>query len=376
MKLLLTLLVLSSNIVWGKWIEPPARSAKGYRVPTPDYQPVLPRDHGSHPEHGIEWWYWVGHLNAVDSGKNFGFQSTIFRLAGDPEKSGETQSEPFGNQNLFLVHTALSDLEEEKYIHHERVMREGWQARSSEKTLSLTVGGVKVNLLEKENRHKVVTRYPDGAKLELMFKPSKPLVSFGDRGLSRKGADPASVSWYWSYTRLEAKGTLFQNGEEIAVEGIAWMDHEISSSQLGEDLAGWDWTCMQLDDGTELKAYRLRKKDGGSDPWSAVYWIDQKGNTEKVYADSFTWETLDTWTSPKTGLQYPTSVEVSVKHPTNGQQVYQLLPLLDAQEFTGNRADNAYWEGACEVLSKDGKRIGLAYLELAGYGGGLGARLN
>jgi predicted secreted hydrolase len=376
MKLLLTLLVLSSNIVWGKWIEPPARSAKGYRVPTPDYQPVLPRDHGSHPEHGIEWWYWVGHLNAVDSGKNFGFQSTIFRLAGDPEKSGETQSEPFGNQNLFLVHTALSDLEEEKYIHHERVMREGWQARSSEKTLSLTVGGVKVNLLEKENRHKVVTRYPDGAKLELMFKPSKPLVSFGDRGLSRKGADPASVSWYWSYTRLEAKGTLFQNGEEIAVEGIAWMDHEISSSQLGEDLAGWDWTCMQLDDGTELKAYRLRKKDGGSDPWSAVYWIDQKGNTEKVYADSFTWETLDTWTSPKTGLQYPTSVEVSVKHPTNGQQVYQLRPLLDAQEFTGNRADNAYWEGACEVLNEDGKRIGLAYLELAGYGGGLGARLN
>jgi predicted secreted hydrolase len=376
MKLLLTLLVLSSNIVWGKWIEPPARSAKGYRVPTPDYQPVLPRDHGSHPEHGIEWWYWVGHLNAVDSGKNFGFQSTIFRLAGDPEKSGETQSEPFGNQNLFLVHTALSDLEEEKYIHHERVMREGWQARSSEKTLSLTVGGVKVSLLEKENRHKVVTRYPDGAKLELMFKPSKPLVSFGDRGLSRKGADPASVSWYWSYTRLEAKGTLFQNGEEIAVEGIAWMDHEISSSQLGEDLAGWDWTCMQLDDGTELKAYRLRKKDGGSDPWSAVYWIDQKGNTEKVYADSFTWETLDTWTSPKTGLQYPTSVEVSVKHPTNGQQVYQLRPLLDAQEFTGNRADNAYWEGACEVLNEDGKRIGLAYLELAGYGGGLGARLN
>ena len=376
MKLLLTLLVLSSNIVWGKWIEPPARSAKGYRVPTPDYQPVLPRDHGSHPEHGIEWWYWVGHLNAVDSGKNFGFQSTIFRLAGDPEKSGETQSEPFGNQNLFLVHTALSDLEEEKYIHHERVMREGWQARSSEKTLSLTVGGVKVSLLEKENRHKVVTRYPDGAKLELLFKPAKPLVSFGDRGLSRKGADPASVSWYWSYTRLEAKGTLFQNGEEIAVEGIAWMDHEISSSQLGEDLAGWDWTCMQLDDGTELKAYRLRKKDGGSDPWSAVYWIDQKGNTERVYADSFTWETLDTWTSPKTGLQYPTSVEVSVKHPTNGQQVYQLLPLLDAQEFTGNRADNAYWEGACEVLNEDGKRIGLAYLELAGYGGGLGARLN
>jgi predicted secreted hydrolase len=49
---------------------------------------------------------------------------------------------------------------------------------------------------------------------------------------------------------------------------------------------------------------------------------------------------------------------------------------LDQQEFTGNRSDNAYWEGACEVLDLNGKRIGNAYLELAGYGGGLGARLN
>ena len=54
----------------------------------------------------------------------------------------------------------------------------------------------------------------------------------------------------------------------------------------------------------------------------------------------------------------------------------QLRPLLDNQEFTGNRADNAYWEGACEVLDTKDRVIGKAYLELAGYGGGLGARLN
>ena len=376
MKFFLILFLIAPVLLLAEWIEPPNRSSKGYRVPTSDYLPVLPQDHGSHPEYGIEWWYWVGHLNAVDSGKKIGFQSTIFRLAGDPKKSSQSERDHFGNQNLFLLHTALSDLDEGKYIHHERVLREGWQASASRETLHLTVGGMKVNLVKNGLGHEVVTRYPGGGKLKLTLHPTKPLVSFGDRGLSRKGADPASVSWYWSYTRLQAKGTLFQNGEEIAVEGIAWMDHEISSSQLGEDLAGWDWTCMQLDDGTELKAYRLRKKDGGSDPWSAVYWIDQEGNTERVYADSFIWKTLDTWTSPKTELQYPSSVEVSVKHPTNVQQIYQIRPLLDAQEFTGNRSDNAYWEGACEVLNEDGKRIGMAYLELAGYGGGLGARLN
>ena len=51
----------------------------------------------------------------------------------------------------------------------------------------------------------------------------------------------------------------------MEVKGEAWMDHEISSSQLGEGLAGWDWTYMQLNDGTEVKAYRLRKEDGSSD---------------------------------------------------------------------------------------------------------------
>ena len=70
------------------------------------------------------------------------------------------------------------------------------------------------------------------------------------------------------------------------------------------------------------------------------------------------------------------SVERLVKHPVNGKQIFRLRPLLDEQEFTGNRSDNAYWEGACEVLNDQGKRIGSAYLELAGYGGGLGARLN
>ena len=127
----------------------------------------------------------------------------------------------------------------------------------------------------------------NGARLELSLKPAKPMVAFGERGLSRKGADPAAVSWYWTYTRLIAAGTLFRDGEEIALTGVAWMDHEISSSQLGSDLDGWDWTAIQLDDGTEVKAYRLRKDDGSSDPWSAVYWIDEKGDHVGVYAEDF-----------------------------------------------------------------------------------------
>ena len=80
--------------------------------------------------------------------------------------------------------------------------------------------------------------------------------------------------------------------------------------------------------------------------------------------------------SSTTGLTYPTNVRVTARHPQKGKQTYILRPFIDNQEFTGNRADNAYWEGACEVVDVEGHVIGKAYLELAGYGGGLGARLN
>ena len=376
MKIFTCFILLAVSLSAGEWIEPPARSAKGYLVPTPDYHPVWPKDHGSHREYGLEWWYWVGHLEAVSVEKKYGFQSTVFRVAGDPKKSKTNADDAFGNKQLFLAHAALSDLTNKKYIHHERVAREGWLARVGQNTLELKVAGIQASMTNDGEGHRVTTLYPNGGRLELELTPEKPLIKFGERGLSRKGDGAASVSWYWSYTRLKAEGTLNLNGQTEQVRGEAWMDHEISSSQLGEGLEGWDWTCMQLNDGTEVKAYRLRKDDGSSDRWSAVYWIDQAGQVEQVYADKFSWNEQDRWESSKTGLTYPTHVRIEAEHPTKGTQTYTLKPLLDNQEFYGNRADNAYWEGACEVLDTQGQVIGKAYLELAGYGGGLGARLN
>ena len=360
----------------GEWIEPPTKSAKGYLVPSPNYQPNFPKDHGAHRGYGLEWWYWVGHLKEVDGEREFGFQSTVFRVAGEPQESLGFSNQSFGKQHLYLTHSALSDLATGSYLHHERVVREGWQAQVSPDSLDMKVAGIEVQLSADGKGHRLLTQYPNAGKLELALVPLKPLVRFGDRGLSRKGDAPASVSWYWTYTRLEAEGMISHKDEKIRVKGMAWMDHEISSSQLGEGLAGWDWTCMQLEDGTEVKAYRLREDKGGSDRWSAVYWIDQKGEAQSVYADRFSWKEENWWKSETTGLRYPTSVSISAEHPQKGKVVYRLRPLLRNQEFVGNRADNAYWEGACEVLNQDGKRIGRAYLELAGYGGGLGARLN
>ncbi len=380
MKKWLTILVLIGTFVSAQaepnpWIEPPLTTERNFPVPRPDVVPEIPAAHGSYPAYAIEWWYWVGHLRAAETDEQFGFQSTVFRRAAGPDAGDAEDTAQCGDDQLFMSHAGLSDLTAGRYTHVERIYRGGWQAHSAEGQLDLAAGPI-MAMENGQGGFSMTVSYPDDSRLELTLTPTKPMVSFGDRGLSRKGADPAAVSWYWSYSRKAVRGQLWRNGEATAVEGVAWMDHEISSSQLGSNLAGWDWTAIQLDDGTEVKAYRLRENDGGMDPWSACYWIDEAGEVSYVYADRFEWREIDAWTSDDTGLTYPTSVDIVARHPdTDIIRTYRLRPLLDEQEFRGNRAENPYWEGACEVLDENGDRIGLAYLELAGYGGGLAAQL-
>jgi len=372
--LILNFLLL--QIVSAAWIQPPLQTESGYPVPQPGVRPELPRAHGAHPGYGIEWWYWVGHLKSTDGSETFGFQSTVFRLEGAAGGGRGADRPIFGQQQLFMAHAALSELTLRRYHHTERLYREGWQASAATDRLDLAVGGITARMQEGSEVMEKVVALNNGTELRLTLTPEKPLVAFGERGLSRKGADPAAVSWYWTYPRLKIEGHIRRGETDTPVEGFGWLDHEISSSQLGSDLAGWDWTAIQLDNGTEVKAYRLRQKDGSADPWSAVYWIDAEANTDVAYAEDFTWKTVGTWTSPETGISYPNAVRIEAVHPDSGERMtYRLDPILNEQEFVGNRGNNAYWEGACLVFDGKGEPIGRAYLELAGYGGGLGGLL-
>jgi predicted secreted hydrolase len=356
-----------------EWIQPPLKTSEGYPVPQPDTLPQLPSAHGAHPAYAIEWWYWVGHLHTLDQKREFGFQGTVFRSAGAPDQAVEVSEAIFGLDQLYLVHVGLSDFATNRYLHSERAYRSGWQVQCSETQLDIQIGVISAQQVAEDGSFELQLRYPNQVRLLLHCQPVKPLINFGERGLSRKGRDPSAVSLYWTYTRLKITGTWFDGQQSQAVEGLAWMDHEISSSQLGSDLAGWDWTAIQLDDGRELKAYRLRTNDGASDPWSAVYWIDVEGSYRSVYADKFDWEELAYWTSPKSGVRYPNSVLITAHDPANNElQQFHLVPRMQQQEFIGNAADNPYWEGACWVYDEAGMRIGKAYLELAGYGGDIG----
>jgi len=355
----------------------------GFPNPDPDYVFSFPKDHGNHPAFKIEWWYVIGHLYAdTDSQQRYGFQATFFRNREHPVSATPQQaaSPTFGETQIYMAHMSLTDLRAKKYQHETRLNRDGWNAYSRENTLDLRNGDWTFHLTADDNnqeRFMLHATIGGVTRLQLQFQPLKPRVLFGEPGssVSIKGDEPDARSYYITYTRLATNGTLTIDDQTIPVSGEAWMDHEISSNQVGAEIKGWDWTCIQFKDGRELKAYRLRTENTQISPHSRLIWIDQTNTLTYRKPDAYEWIEDGYWTSPETGARYPNRVILQTKDPQTQQTVrYSIIPLYAAQEMTDTISDIQYWEGACTVEDAAGRTVGNAYLELTGYAKDLSPR--
>jgi predicted secreted hydrolase len=359
----------------------PPFTADGFRVPQPGPIFVFPRDHGSHPDYKIEWWYLTGHLFTSEKpARRFGFQATFFRSAAPRDVAARPGSAAFGHDQIHLAHMALIDVATGRFLHQERLNRAGWDASASTETLDVRNGDWSLRLADPAASAGNETLILAGgiradARFALSLTPAKPLVRFGDGGYSRKGAAPTAASYYLTFPRLAVSGTLSLPASSsandpvavaVSVTGQAWMDHEYSSSQLDEAQIGWDWLSAQLHDGRELMFYALRRRDGSLDPASTLTWIDREGRTTKA---PYRWEPLTTWRSPRSGATYPQRIRLTTTDPATGADFTLLVvPFAADQELGGSLGGVTYWEGACRLLASDAAtEVGSAYLELTGY---------
>ncbi len=336
-------------------------TADGFAIPQKGRVFVFPRDHGSHPEFRTEWWYVTGHLDAK-GGRRFGFQVTFFRQAR--REDGKTL-------HLHLAHAALLDAKTGRFVHEERLNREGWDAASSETTLAVRNGNWSLKLDEATQHLHIAATVKGEVLLRLELEAVKPLVVFGMDGVSRKGATDSAASHYLTWPRLKTTGIVKLGPEEHAVNGEAWMDHEFSSSQLEGGQVGWDWVAMQLKDAREIMVYRMRRKDGSADAASTLAVVERDGKVRQLGGDAFVWEVLEKWKSPRSGAEYPIRVRIRFEG-----QSFELRPLAEDQEQDGGITRLPYWEGACDVIDSRGQIAGRAFLELAGYAGDLAGHLS
>ena len=320
-----------------------------------------PRDHGPHREFRTEWWYYTGNLRAED-GRDVGFQLTFFRTGLSPRAPARTSA--WAASPGYLAHFAVSDARAGRFHAWSRSGREALGLAGA--TAEPYRVWVDAWIAEAAGPRALPVRLraaEGGVAIDLTLDAAKPPVLQGEAGLSRKGPEAGNASYYYSLTRMPARGTVDLGGERLAVEGLAWMDHEWSTSALSPDLAGWDWFALQLDDGRELMLYRLRRRDGGASPWSAGSVVDPDGRARALAADDVSVEVRGRWTSPRTGAAYPAGWRIA--WPA-GDLVLDVAPRLSDQELdVGLR----YWEGAVTArgVARGRALAGSGYVELVGY---------
>ncbi|MGH7256805.1 MAG: lipocalin family protein, partial [Nitrospiraceae bacterium] len=135
----------------------------------------------------------------------------------------------------------------------------------------------------------------------------------------------------------------------------------------GQDVVGWDWFSLQLNDGRDLMLYQLRRGDGSADGASSGTIIEADGKATFLSPAEFTIKPLSTWTSPNSNARYPSRWRLTC--PTLHLDV-EITPLLADQELVTRRSTQVtYWEGAVQVrgTATSPTVMGHGYVELTGY---------
>jgi predicted secreted hydrolase len=322
----------------------------------------FPEDHGPHPDFRQEWWYVTGNLDATD-GARFGFELTFFRVAlAPPDGAPGATSSAWRTRTLYLAHFAISDVGRRQFHSAQKVARAALGLSGARATpFSVWIDDWSLGAAGAATPWRLHAQQADYT-LDLELTPQDQPVLNGDRGLSRKSDDPLSASYYYSIPHLAARGQLRRAGSGIAVQGSAWLDREWGSGALAPGERGWDWFALQLEDGSALMFYALRRSDGTRDPHSAGTFVASDGSTHALDDGAVQIDTQGFWDSPRGG-RYPAGWQLSV--PTLALEL-RVRPVLSDQELD---TTPRYWEGAVDA---DGSRAGRAlhgrgYVELVGY---------
>ena len=338
-------------IAWPAWA---AEKTSDFAPVVPGYVLRFPHDEGSHPQFRTEWWYVTGWLDTAPG--PHGFQVTFFRTRPHP---GTANPSRFAPHHVLIAHAALSDPAHGRLRHAQRSARPGFGLADA------AIGTTNVWIDDwhlRWNAPYYAARIDaKDFALDLRMQPTQAPLLQGEQGFSRKGPNPASASYYYSVPQLRVAGRIRNGTATRDVTGIAWFDHEWSSAAMDAEAIGWDWAGINLEDGSALMGFVMRRGDGGIH-WAEALRRDAASRTRPFLHDEVRFVPQRLWKSPRTGASYPVATQLRT-----GDMTIDLQPLMDDQESDSRVTTGAiYWEGAVTAMHQ-GSRIGRGYLELTGY---------
>jgi predicted secreted hydrolase len=327
----------------------------------------FPADHGPHPDFQTEWWYYTGNLDTAD-GRHFGYQLTFFRRALKPAAERAERESDWATEQVYMAHFALTDVEGNDHQAFERFSR-GAAGLAGAKSPPYRVWLEDWRVEQMGDDPDVIQMHAaqGDVAIELQLIDRKGPTLQGERGYSQKGPELGDASYYYSQTRLETMGMVRVGEVAYAVDGWSWMDHEFSTSALAPDQVGWAWFALQLDDGSDLMVFQIRRDDDTIDPFSSGTLVGAGVETQYLTLEDFSIEIRDRWRSPSSGALYPSRWTL---HVPSADLALDIQPLVADQELN---VSYDYWEGAVRI---EGKRAGMpvsgvGYVELTGYAGSM-----
>ena len=348
--------VLSSN----EEFPPGFRAADGTRLLT------FPEDFGAHEDFRTEWWYYTGNLQTPE-GRHFGFELTIFRVGLLAPPTALPADSEWYDHSVYFAHFAVSDIANQQFYAFERYARPGpGLAGAQADPYRIWIEDWSITQTTGNEYH--LTAAQAEIMLDLTLSDEMGVVLHGENGYSRKGQSMTNASYYYSQPRLRADGVIQVDGLPYSVTGLAWKDHEFSTSVLDKNQIGWDWFSLQFEDGAALMLFQLRERAGGISSASSGTFVTADGNPQSLQKIDFDITVLDEWRSPHTQGVYPASWEIRLTEP---DCVVNVRPWMADQEIHFPAV--TYWEGAvrfegtCNGLPVRGN----GYVELTGYAGNL-----
>jgi predicted secreted hydrolase len=334
--------------------QPAARTP--YAPVTAGHPLVFPQDYGSHPQFRTEWWYVTGWLT-TQQGESLGFQITFFRTRPDIDARNPSA---FAPRQLIVAHCAISDPKRGRLWQDQRIRRAGLGLAEA------AAGDTDVRIehwaLRRSEGRYVAKIEADDFSFDLALSETQGALINGDRGVSRKGPQENSASYYYSLPHMKVAGAISRSGVASQVSGEAWFDHEWSSEYLDAQATGWDWIGIDLNDGGALMAFQIRGAQSEK-RWAGGTLRTADGKMQILEPKDVDFQAGRRWLSPRTGISYPVEWRVRA-----GAREFELKPLMDDQENDTRLSTGAiYWEGAVRAYA-DAALAGRGYLELTGYG--------
>ena len=306
----------------------------------------FPRDHASHPEYRIEWWYFTSNLKDNEN-NDIGVQWTLFRFLSEPFDEKKTN---WLSKEIWMGQVAITT--KNKHYYDEKIARGGIsQSGVISEPFLAWIDDWKVYGENWENLN--IEAYSEKFNFQIKIKTIKPLVLHGKKGYSLKSFD-GIASAYYSQPFFKAEGFIELDGRKKNVTGSAWADREWSSQFLKEDQKGWDWFSLNFENGDKLMLFQVRSNNNKN--FKSGSYILKNGDVVNL-------ENKNIIFNP---LRY---TKINQKEIPTKWEIYSKDLGLDIKVEALNKKSYLntifpYWEGPIKI---SGNKSGNGYLEMTGY---------